>query len=126
MGTTTKAAKVPALKLTLGGAPLTWHSVTGLIGFYHPDIPTPVGGPGECSLALAKEAAADEGAPVELVQISEVTAAKSRALLGELVTAAAQALRDGEGNTRQQIDATVDALAGPGAADSTDDDNQGA
>jgi hypothetical protein len=121
---TTKAAKVPALKLTLGGAPATWHSVDGLLGFYHPDIPTPLGGPGECPLDVAEAAAANDNAPVELVYISEAEAEKSRGVLGEQVTDAARALRDGYGATRQQVDATIEALAGPGAADINDDDEE--
>lgn len=51
-----KAAKppVPALLLQLPGAPETWHTVDGLPGHFHPEIPTPIGdGPGEVPAAIA-------------------------------------------------------------------------
>lgn len=66
------------LRLTLGGAPGTPHVVVGLPGFYRSDKPTPVGGPGECSLARAEEASREEGCPVEVVPLTEKQAAELR------------------------------------------------
>jgi hypothetical protein len=70
--------KVPALLLTLGGAPSTWHALQGLPGFYHPDIPSPVGGPGEAPLEAAQELARAPGAPVKLVKITPKQAELAR------------------------------------------------
>lgn len=118
---------VPALKLNLGGAPASWHSVADLPGFYHPDIPTCVGETGECPLDVAKAAAEHEGAPVELVMLTEKDAENARAAQREQLLDARNALhRDGtEGLTRQQIDNELDALAGVGsepAADAAEED----
>lgn len=54
------------LTLTLGGAPDTWHSVTGLPGWFHPSIPVPVGDDGQIPLDIAKKASKDPGCPVKL------------------------------------------------------------
>lgn len=54
------------LTLTLGGAPHSWHSVVGLIGWFHPDIPVPVDEPGCVPLDVAKKASKDPGCPVKL------------------------------------------------------------
>lgn len=63
------ARKAPALILTLGGAPTSAHTVTGYPGTYRPDRPTPIGGPGEPTLAQAQAADADPGVPLELIEI---------------------------------------------------------
>jgi hypothetical protein len=121
---TTKAAKVPALKLTLGGAPATWHSVDGLHRLLPPRHPHPVGGP-----ASARSTSPRPPRPTTARPSSSSTSARPRptrpvARDGEQVTDAARALRDGYGATRQQVDATIEALAGPGAADINDDDEE--
>ncbi len=36
-----KQGKVPALVLALPGAPAGWHTVAGLAGLAHPDVPVP-------------------------------------------------------------------------------------
>lgn len=76
--------KVPALKLTLGGAPNTPHRVAGFYGFFFPDRPTPVGGPGD---AISEEDARDadkrRGTPLELVEITEKEADEARRFLHE-------------------------------------------
>lgn len=66
-----RRAKVPALILTLGGAPASPHTVDGLPGMYRPDRPVPVGGPGEATPAQAKAADADPGVPVQIVHVPE-------------------------------------------------------
>lgn len=71
-----------ALRLTLGGAPATWHVVAGLPGAYHPDRLTPAGGgQGWPAVAQARAAGTDPGCPVELVA---VTAADARAELAAI------------------------------------------
>ena len=72
-----KAEKVPALKLTLGGAPETWHIVEGG-GYVHPRVPSPVAGPGEPSLAAAEKLSADPGCAVTLVRITSAQAEQAR------------------------------------------------
>lgn len=58
--------KVPALRLCHGGAPASWHQVTGLPGLFHPDIPAPVGGEGDLlTLEAAEEFIAAHAAEVE-------------------------------------------------------------
>ena len=54
------------LTLNLGGAPNTWHSVVGLMGWFHPTIPVPVGEPGCVPADIAKKASRDTGCPVVL------------------------------------------------------------
>jgi hypothetical protein len=61
--------KPMGLRLTLGGAPDTPHTVAGLPGLYRPGAPTPVGGPGEATLEQAQAAHDAAGVPVELVEI---------------------------------------------------------
>lgn len=61
----------PALILTLGGAPASPHTVTGLPGLFRPDRPVPVGGPGEATLAQAKAASADPGVPVTITYVPD-------------------------------------------------------
>lgn len=84
--------KVPALVLTLGGAPATWHQIVGLPGWYHIDHPTPVGGEGELSLEQAKDHDAHEGTAVKLVQVPEDDLEHLRELQTEQLGAAVQAI----------------------------------
>ena len=92
-----------ALRLTLGGAPDTWHTVVGLPGHYHPSIPAPVGGPGETPVDVAEQVATDPGCPVELVDITAEQAAQARDELAALrvgaVRAVREAIRNGDGET---------------------------
>jgi hypothetical protein len=73
-----KEKRVPALRLTLGGAPSTPHWVMGLPGYYFTDHPTPVGGDGECPLEAAEQAHKQPGCALELVHISPEEAAAAR------------------------------------------------
>lgn len=68
----------PALLLTLGGAPTSPHSVTGAPGFFRPDRPTPVGGPGEATLSQAKQLDDDPGVPLKLVRVAASEVASLR------------------------------------------------
>jgi len=74
-------AKRQGLRLTLPGAPNTPHTVPGVPGLFHPSEPTPVGGVGELPTEAAQELHADEGCPLELVDIpeAEVPAAEEKA-----------------------------------------------
>jgi hypothetical protein len=72
-----KAGKVPALKLTLGGAPEEWH-IVGTDAYVHPTIPSPVGGPRECTLERAEELDKAKGADVSIVWITEKQAEDAR------------------------------------------------
>jgi hypothetical protein len=49
-----KTSKVPALVLADRNAPASPHHIPGLAGLYFPHEPTPLGGPGECTLEDAK------------------------------------------------------------------------
>lgn len=68
------------LRLTLPGAPLEPHVVlsgwTPVPGYFAPHIPTPVGGPGELSVAQAEGYAADPAVHLELVDITDPDAAR--------------------------------------------------
>lgn len=75
-----KTAPHAALVLTLGGAPTAAHRVEDLPGYYRPDSPTPVGGPGEASQTQAETLGEAPGAPVALVYLTDkqLDAARSR------------------------------------------------
>lgn len=73
----TSSKNMPALLLTLGGAPTEWHVIPN-VGYVHPTIPSPVGGEREPSLEKAKELASAEGCAVELVYVSKAQAEKCR------------------------------------------------
>lgn len=69
-------AGTTGLRLTLPGAPSTWHHLPDHGVWLHPKHPTPVGGPGEPTQAAAKAMADDPGCPVELVAVDDVAAAR--------------------------------------------------
>jgi hypothetical protein len=109
------SSKTPALLLTLGNAPNTWHTVEGLPGHFHPVIPAPVGGPGECPLEVATEHANADGSPVCLCDITAAQAAETRELLEQLRRDARRALTDARQHGKDSplhIDAEHAALAG--------------
>jgi hypothetical protein len=87
------SGKVPALKLTLGGAPLEWHTI-GSDAYVHPEIPSPVGGEGECSLERARELSKQAGAPVELVSVTAKQAEDGRKARTEARSAGVAAARE--------------------------------
>lgn len=62
--------KAYGLVLDLGGAPNSPHEVPNVYGTFRPDRPTPVGGPGEPTLAQARELSANEGVHLKLVEIN--------------------------------------------------------
>jgi hypothetical protein len=72
------AAKHYGLRLTLGGAPNNPHIVEGVLGVYRPDRPTPVGGPGEVSVEVAKRLEDDKSVPLELVELTAEEVTKLR------------------------------------------------
>lgn len=65
------ANKRHGIRLILGGAPNTAHTLAGLRGFYRPDTPTPVGEPGDVieDLDEAKKAVAARKDVIEMVEI---------------------------------------------------------
>ena len=87
-----KTAVHPALVLTLGGAPAAAHRVEDLPGYYRPDTPTPVGGPGEASVEQAQVLHAAPGAPVALVYLTDKQLDDARARSAQDVLAARNGL----------------------------------
>lgn len=74
----TEAAAEHGLRLTLPGAPANAHTIPGVPGFYRPDRPTPVGGPGDpLDLDTARQVAADPGVWLELVTLEDPDAARA-------------------------------------------------
>lgn len=115
---TSAGKKVPALVLTLGGAPAEWHVIHG-VGHVHPEIPSPVGGDSEPSIEVARKLAGDEGCAVKLVEVTEARARKGREARakarGEGLAAARELRKLGKRATRSdanQVEAEVTAAAG--------------
>lgn len=108
------AGKVPALKLTLGGAPLEWH-IIGSDAYVHPTIPSPVGGPGECTVERAEELDKLEGAEVELAWITEKQAEDARkvrtAARDAGITAARETRKQGKKATAEEAERVKDEAA---------------
>lgn len=74
---TTKKGAVPALRLTLGGAPPVWHSVGEHPGLYHPVVALPidaVDGDDEWASRLHDDA----GCPLEVVMLDDDEAEAAR------------------------------------------------
>jgi hypothetical protein len=69
------------LRLTLPGAPETYHTVQGVLGYFHPVKATPVGGPGELSLEVARTLDQTEGLYLSLVPMTDDEADASNAAL---------------------------------------------
>lgn len=88
-----REAKGQGLRLTLPGAPSTPHMVVGVPGWYWPDRPTPVGGPGELTVERARELDKDESVPLELVVIPAGQLAAARAEVADQRAAARSAVR---------------------------------
>lgn len=92
--TTPPQDKLPALRLTLGGAPNTPHFIVGLPGFYFSNDFTPVGGEGELTFEQAQAAHDDEGCHVALCWVGPRTIANARKRQEELKGAAIRASRE--------------------------------
>ena len=75
---TTKKSAVPALRLSLGGAPAGWHTVGEHPGLYHPVIAVPIDEPGGDE-AWAQRLHDDPGCPLELVHVTDDEAEAGRA-----------------------------------------------
>lgn len=58
--------------------PNTPHLIPTLPGFYRPDRPTPIGGPGEVTLEQAVEASKTRGVGVTLIELKETDLEKAR------------------------------------------------
>lgn len=115
------AAKVPALILTLGGAPAEWHVIEG-VGHVHPTIPAPVGGDREPSLNVARKLDSLLGCEVKLVEVTAEEAAVGRAARsvarGEGLDAVRQVRRTDRDALPGDVEKTlteVTAVAGEGA-----------
>lgn len=108
------SGKVPALKLTLGGAPQTWH-IIGAESYVHPTIPSPVGGEGEVTLERAQELDKDPGADVELVYVTEKHAEDGRksrlAARDDGISAARETRRQGKTATAAESEKFNDEVA---------------
>lgn len=105
-----RPAKVPALVLTQGGAPESWHVIDG-VGYVHPTIPSPVGGDREPSLEVARSLDRQAGCSVRLVQVTEAEAKRGREARakarGEGLAAARQVRRAGRGAMRQEAEQAI-------------------
>lgn len=123
MATKTEAKRM-GLRLSLPGAPATPHTVAGLNGYYWPNKATPVGGPGELTLELARKLDADKGVHLELVEISESEAAQYQADLDEFRKANGRHLAEAarQGGAEGQI--ARDEMKAAGAT-TTDDAKDG-
>jgi|SRR5215212_1130500 len=108
------AAKVAALILIQGGAPLEWHVIDG-VGHVHPTIPSPVGGEREPSLEIARKLDKDLGCEVRLVHVTEAQAAEGRAARakarGEAIGAAREVRRAGSNALAAEAEQTVNEVA---------------
>lgn len=74
---TTKQGATQALRLTLPGAPKTWHSLGGIDGLYHPDIAVPLDALGVTE-AQARQWTKEPGVPLALEQITQAEADDAR------------------------------------------------
>lgn len=76
----TQKGATPALRLTLPGAPKTWHHLGGIDGLYHPDYAVPLD-----VLGLDEAAARTlvKGVPLTLEQASAADADAARAAYAE-------------------------------------------
>lgn len=100
------------LKLTLGNAPNTWHTVEGLPGFFHPQIIVPVDEPGFVPAGAAKQHHQDDGCPVALVNATQKDLDAGRETLTDLRRQVKAALRDQQGVAPiEQFTAEVDAIS---------------
>lgn len=78
------------LILTLPGAPATPHIVydaAGILvpGYFHRDVPTPVGGDGDLGLATARELADDPSTHLALVDLKAAECAAAREYWSEVL-----------------------------------------
>ena len=127
-------SKTYGLRLTLGGAPDTPH-IIGTVpavrndkgevvqpgaevpGHYRPSTPTPVGGPGELSLDVARDLDKDERIPLELVEIpkSKVSSAREQSEQdrAEARAGVLDAAADNVAAERQRASNETAALAAP-------------
>jgi len=64
------------LRLTLPGAPHTWHHLPDHGVWVHPVHPTPCGGPLELTVEVAERLAKDPNVYVEMVDIADVARAR--------------------------------------------------
>lgn len=109
------ASKRHGIRLILGGAPNTPHTLAGLRGFYRPDIPTPVGQPGDVieDLDEAKKAVAERKDAIQLVEIPS----------GDVAAAEAQVAADLEAGRNGVADARRDGRASDDSSRFSDERN---
>lgn len=99
-------AKRHGVRLILGGAPPSPHVVAGFRGYVRPDIPTPVGEPGDAIEDLA-EARAFVSERSDVLELVEIPTSKVKAAEG-LVTADIKAGRKGIADARRDGRASDD------------------
>ena len=113
--------KLPALKLTLGGAPNTPHVIPGFPGVYFPHEFSPVGGDGELTLEQAQAAHDAEGCPLELSYVGPRTIARARKLqekhLGPAIRASRELAREPDVAGAELVRASDQVAAATGQTD---------
>jgi hypothetical protein len=87
-------SKSKGLRLNVGGAPDVAHTIPGVPGTFRPNIPTPVGGPGEIDEALARRLHDDKAVPLELVDIPKAKVDEARETASQDLLEARQGLLD--------------------------------
>jgi hypothetical protein len=114
------------LRFTLPGAPNVPHTVRGHRGRYWPNKLTPVGGPGEVGLELAKASDKDPGIPLSLESMTQADADRRRqeiaAERGRVSQNIAAAVREGgaEGElAKDELAELADAESGAATNDDT-------
>jgi hypothetical protein len=109
------SSKRHGVRLIIGGAPDTPHTISGLRGYFRPDVPTPVGKPGDVieDLDEAKKAVEARKDALELVEISA----------GEVAAAEAQVEADLDAGQKGLIAARADGRAADDTSRFTDERN---
>lgn len=126
---TTPKGAIAALRLTLPGAPHTWHTV-GDIGLFSPDLAVPLDTLG-ITEERAKQLDKDKGCPVSLEHISKEDAeAASDAYAsasGAAVLGTRHALKRGIAteDERSRVSTQIDALKGTDSGANADPPKEG-
>lgn len=109
------ASKRQGIRLIVGGAPSTPHTIPGLRGYFRPDVPTPVGQPGDVieDLDEAKKAVEDHKDAIELVDIPA----------GEVADAEAQVEADLDAGAKGLVAARKDGRASDDSSRFADERN---
>lgn len=122
---------IQALRLTLPGAPSTWHFLSGMPGLYHPDFAVPLDVLG-VDEEQAKKWSKAKGCPVELEDATSADAKAGREAYAVAVSGATEGTRDAASEVqteeeRLRVLDQIDALKGndTGAVPDTDSPKEG-